>query len=129
MKTFLKSTTAIVALIGAMALLPGVAEAKILHSGATHEVSQVKQAKAEARALAKQAKADAKQAKADAKQAKADAKQAKADAAGDDDVVGSDDQGDDVVGSDDQDDDVVGSDDQGDDVDFADETDVEGVDD
>lgn len=118
-KTFLKSTTAIVTLMGAMALMTGTAEARNVHAGAKHEISQVKQDKADAKVAAEQARAAAKQAKADAKaaakQAKADAKaaakQAKADAAGI------------------EDDDTVSSDDQGDDVDVADETDAEGVDD
>ena len=152
MKNFLKSTTVVVTLIGAMALLTGTAEARNVHARAKHEISQVKQDKADAKAAAKQDKAAAKQANADAKAA---AKQAKADAKGvqNDDTVSSDDQGDDAVGSDDQGDDLVGSndhsddvvgsddqgddgdqavdgdDDQGDDMDVADETDVEGVED
>ena len=142
MKTFLKSTTAIVTLIGAMSLLTGAAEARNIHTGAKLEISQNMQAKAEATDADKQAKADAraadKQAKADAKAAE---KQAKADAKGDEDgdVVGSDDQDDDVASDDDQDDDpsagddgdqgVDNDDDEGDDVDVEDETDVEGVDD
>ena len=132
MKIFLKSTTAVVTLIGAMALLTSTAEARNVHARAKHEISQVKQDKADAKAAAKQDKAAAKQANADAK---AVAKQAKADAKGveDDDTVRSDDQSDDAVGSDDQGDDgdqaVDGDDDQGDDINVADETDVEGVED
>ncbi len=126
MKTFLKSSTAIVTLIGAMGLMTGAAEARNLHAGAKHEVSQDKQAKAEAKAAAKDTKVADKQAKADAR---AIAKQAKADDMEDEDgdALGGFDEGDDVVASDDQGGDVASDDNQGDDTNVEDQTDVEGV--